>query len=506
MYNNQNNSIMKKQNYLWSVLTFIMVAILSFGFMSCGGKDNDDPEPAPVNNKPTLSVEKTSITLDSSNSSSEVTVNVENTGWSVNVTNGSDWLSANKNGNKVSISAKDNTDSGERKGTILVTATEDENLTSTISVTQKGSDAYITVNGTSSAEHTFPGIFDSGKSGIDYKQVFKIKSNVVWTLSGKVEWLNVSATSGNGEVDLSIYPTNVNNSDEKRVSEITLSGSGATVKINIIQEAGLSACYVLPANEVALYDRFCWEYMATSNVNTFQYILLSENEYNRMTDNELLEKIKKEEELKYVNDYLSMIGYDSNDKRIAPNSTYYFVSLACDKDGKYGALKKMKMKTPEFLDADKDAYVTFSNFDNNSNQFQFEAHKEGFCNTYHIIYGVFNESLNSAVFAFEINYYIKNKKKHWLAKNDYYEWEIITDYPNNHTFSYSSSLMAYFPICFGYGWGVFSDGRLSSDLLGFQKDTSNSKSLNRASYNNVPPKNTIIKKSEYLKRIKALQK
>ena len=41
-----------KKNYLWSLLTIMMAAVLSVGFTSCGGDDDDDliPEPTPVSN------------------------------------------------------------------------------------------------------------------------------------------------------------------------------------------------------------------------------------------------------------------------------------------------------------------------------------------------------------------------------------------------------------------------------------------------------------------------
>lgn len=364
----------------------------------------------------------------------------------------------------------------------------------------------ITVNGASGGEHTFPGAFDNGKSGIDYKQVFKISSNVEWTLTGKVDWLNITPMKGNGDVDLAIYPTTENKSDEPRETTLVLSGSETSVSIRIVQEGKYVECYVVPANEVALYDRFCWEYTASPNVNSFQYILLSENEFKRLTDNELMEEVMNEEVLKYDDGWLSVFGTDYHGNYIEPNSAYYFVSLATDKEGNYGALKKVKFETPEFLDVDEDAYVSFANFASSSYGFEFDAVKEGYCNTYHIIYGVYAEKMNSAVFAFEINYFIKNKVKHWLAKNDYYEWDIILDYPNNHTFIYSNYLMSlYFPICFGYGWGVFKDGRLSTGLIGFQVDTSSESSpqmRTRGHYADDVPETITIKKSEFLERAK----
>jgi len=460
-----------------------------------------------------ISVSVPSLEFEAEGGSQTITV-TSNSKWTANSTQG--WLTVSllSSGNpssasettSVTLTASENNTNSDRP--CIVTFTTADGKSVSVSVIQKKPTPVITVNGTSQGYHEFPSEFDTGKSGIDYKQEFTIKSNVEWTLSGKPEWLNISPTSGNGEVKMTIYPTSENNnSDKDREANLTISGSGVSVTINIIQK-GLRKVYVIPDNEVALYDRFCWEYTASPNVNNFQYIILSEKEFTRLSDNELREEVMKEEVLKYEDGWLTMTGYDSHKNRITSNSTYYYVSLASDKDGKYGALQKIKLTTPEYLDADQDAYVSFWNFDNTSTQFQFDAKKEGFCDTYHIVYGIYAEKLNSAVYAFEINYYIKNKKKHWLAKNEYYEWEIIENYPNNHTFSYSSYLMPYFPVCFGYGWGVFKNGKLSSDLLGFQVDTSTSSApmMRVSRKNDDAPKNVVIKRNDVLKRAKSLRK
>lgn len=224
---------------IWSIL--LLTIILLPLIVSCGGDSNSDSEPdsGPLVNKPTLSVEKASIIFDSNNSSFDIIVTAENTSWSVDVTKGSDWLSANKNGTNVSISTKENPNTEDREGTVVVTAASDPKLSCSIIVTQKGAKAYISVNETNIAEHSFPGSFDYGKNGADYKQAFKIKSNVQWTLLGMVEWLNVSATSGNGDVELSIYPTSENPRPSPRTAELSLSSNGAeSVTIYITQLGG----------------------------------------------------------------------------------------------------------------------------------------------------------------------------------------------------------------------------------------------------------------------------
>lgn len=337
----------------------------------------------------------------------------------------------------------------------------------------------IKVNGSSSTDLSFSGNFE-GKSGIDYKQSVAIVSTVQWSMSKDADWLSVSPSNGNGTLEMVIYPTSENTSSVSRTATITLSSSEASATIRVTQGGGKPICYVEPQNIVALYNRMAWEYKATGTVNKFQYIVLSGTEFNRMTDKEMLSELRKQEELKVVDDYLTTIGSDHSGYSISSNSTYYIVTVAYDNDDKSGELVKTKVTTPAFLDADKDAYVSFDNISYYSNWtgFCFDTKKEGYCNTYHIVYGLYMDQVNAVVHAFEINYYLQNKKKHWLAEN--FGWEIVLDYPNNHTFNYySSSLPAdirpyvtSIPWAFASAWGVFKDGTISSDLLGFQFDLS----------------------------------
>lgn len=367
---------------------------------------------------------------------------------------------------------------------------------------------YLTVNGTSSAEHVFPGVFEGGKAGLDYKQVFKINSNVVWNLSGSVDWLNISPTSASGDnINLDVYPTSENNTDNDRKAVLTLKASDVSISIVITQRAGKSVCYVRPQNEVALHNCIGFEYYATPNVNTFQYLLLSESEYKRMTAKELQEELYKQEPMKVVDDYISFLVKDSHNNTIVGNSTYYFVSLASDREGKEGALETMPIKTPVYIaDVNNDAWVSFPNISIGTSGFQFTTKKRGVCDSYHIIYGLDNEYSNPALFAFEINYYLKQNKKHWYA--EMLDWKIIKNYPNDDTFTYtsSSSYMSVFNICIAYGWGIFKDGTLSSDLIGFQEDSSSNSSSSRirSVKNSEGPKNVLIKRSEVEKKLSSI--
>lgn len=472
---------------------------LSLTLTACGS----DKEPELV---PTISVNGSASIEANGTVDGDITVTAENTDWSVDVTNGKEWLTAYKNGNKVTLSAKENQLLEDRTGVITVTASANPSLSQTVNVVQKGASATITVNGTEKTDLTFTGVFDN-KSGIDFKQTVKVVSNVTWSITGTPEWLSISPSNGNGNVEMVIYPTSENTTSSSRTATITVNGGVKSATINITQNAGKPVCYVDIANQVLLHDRMCWEYTATSNVNIFQWVLLSEPDYKRLTDKELEELIIQQEKLKFNDEYLSVVPVDTYDNLLRSNTTYYVITLASDTAGKYGELRKTKLTTPVYKDANDDAYVSFDNvYADMSAGFSFDIKKEGYCNTYHLIYGNMHPDYtsDSAAYAFEINYYIKHKKKHWYAEN--WGMEIVTDYPNNHTFTYYTSDLNSFPICFAYAWGVFKDGTLSSDILGFQWDTSKEEAMRKVSPKSTPKRNILIRRSEEAKRAGKLRR
>ena len=62
--------------------------------------------------------------------------------------------------------------------------------------------------------------------------------------------------------------------------------------------------------------------------------------------------------------------------------------------------------------------------------------------------------------AFEINYYVKNKRKNWFAER--YNLKFELNYPNSHTFSTPFNIDSDDDGVIATAWGLFSDGSLSS--------------------------------------------
>lgn len=353
-------------------------------------------------------------------------------------------------------------------------------FTLTFSFTSCGDDdgdsGSILVNGVEATNLEFEGSF-YGKSGIDYKQTIYITSNVTWTVSGVPSWLSVSPSNGNGTMQMTIYPTSENASASSRSATITLSGDGAMARIEVTQSSNLSSVKVTPSNLVALYNQIGWDLTASGSVNTFHWMCVSEREMNRMTEKELLDALLKKESNKFVDDYMFFPSKDNSGNSITQNTTYYICTVAFDLDDKRGEVVKSKITTPAYKDADNDAWISFPNDDlyYTSSGFQFKAVKEGFCDTYHVIYGALPSSYTypAVAFAFEINYYKKNGVKHWLA--DSWDMEIVTNYPNDHVFTYNTYLLSNYPLITLFARGVFKDGTESSDMTGGQWDISSNK-------------------------------
>lgn len=333
----------------------------------------------------------------------------------------------------------------------------------------------INVNGLKEASLTFEGAFN-GKSGIDFKQTVNVTATEEWAISSAPNWVSVSPTQGHGALTMSIYPHDENTTSQDRSGQIVLSGENSTAIINVTQKNGKPVCYVTPSNIVALYNGIAWDYTPTGNVNKFGYVLLTQDVCNRLTDKELTALIKQEsDEMKVSDDWVSMRKDDDYGYTIKQKTAYYIVTIAYDANDVAGELIKTPVTTPAFLNADKDAWVSFKNIEYSKlyDFFDFDAVKEGYCEQYHMIYGMLPTSANynKAIYAFEINYYEKNGKKHWMAEQ--YNLDIVLNYPNNHNFYYDKKSLSTNPVIFAYGWGKFKDGTISSDLCGFEGNINN---------------------------------
>ena len=433
----------------------IMLAFVLFSTLSLSSCKNDEEES-------TLSLNTSSLVFTALGGEDSFTVN-SNTSWQINgakswcyvsITNG-------KGVQKVNVEVEKNTTKEERSCRLIVSTSDGLNQTLTIK-----QDAAETTLAVSPADITF-----SGESGA--KDEITITTNGHWTITNIPDWINIPS-SGDGDTKCKIETLSANDTDEDRTAELQVSADGKSATLK--EKALRVKCYIMPTNLVSLYDEICFDLKAVGNINTFKYLIHSERDINRLTDKEIESELAEVEPNKFVDDYIifpdnyySEGGY----YYFQSNTTYYICTIAYDVNGKPGALKKTPIKTLKYIDYDNDAFVSFSEEAYGTGGFQFTCSKEGYCNTYHLIYGNLPSEYKNyprVLYAFEINYYLNKKQKHWFASN--WDMKIETDYPNNHTFTCETSSLSRYPLLVAMAWGVFKDGSLSSDMTGFRYDIS----------------------------------
>lgn len=447
---------MERKIFTWIWRPIIMAAIMIVGLSSC--KDDDD-EPS------TLSLSSTKLEFTAQGGEKSFTV-TSNTSWNINGAKNWCYVSITQgSGTKeINVEVEKNTTKEERICNLTIT-TSDGTLSETVKIQQEAAETTLTV---SPSDITF-----NGESGL--KDEFTITTNGHWTISGKPEWLNVP-TSGDGNTNCKIETLSANDTDEDRTADLLITADGKKAYLKVTQKGLRVQCSITPTNIVALYDEICFDLKATGNINTFKYLIHSERDVNRLTDKEIEAELEEVEANKFVDDYIIFPdSYYSEGAYwyLQSNTTYYICTIAYDVNGKPGALKKTPIKTLKYLDYDNDAFVSFSDEAYGAGGFQFTCTKEGYCNSYHLIYGNLPSAYRGyprVLYAFEINYYIKNSRKHWFAEN--WGMKIETEYPNNHTFTHITSTLSQYPLLVAMAWGVFKDGTVSSDMTGFRYDIS----------------------------------
>lgn len=390
--------LMQKCNF-----TVILMALICGASVSCG-----DPDPDPDTGNPpttTLSVNSSSISLnaDGSNNGNDIVVTATNTDWSVSVTKGSDWLKANKNGDRISISADENKDTKDRNGEIVVKATADASKSCTISVTQKGKNASVKVNGVESTSLQF-----SSNSGVAYKQTVKVSSNVSWSISGVPEWLSVSPTNGNGEdISVEIYPkTNNDQDDNERIAELVILADGTKATINVRQDSDLDKdATVTPTNIVTLYNGIAFDYKFGKNVSYYYRGYMKKTSVALMTDAEIITVLEQNFD-RYTQSDNEVAAFAGLDEGVS----YMIYTVGYNKDGKRGKLTKTEFTTRSLENNEPEAWISNPTYDNTNWYWTIE--KSATCYSYYMITTEnWDFAFASDVFqAWMIDYYIRTKQ------------------------------------------------------------------------------------------------
>jgi len=317
---------MKIKN-LFKVLIAITVTVSLF---ACSGSDDKDPELSLTKDMEVYFDAKGKIT------SGEVEVKAKHTDWSVEVTEGNEWLSVSKNGNKVSFTAKENNESTERKGKVLVTSTEDSKLNFTINVTQEGKELSFKVNVN---DLQFSGDEDNYNKET---RSLVITSNFPWEITEMPNWLSTSNKSGNGNATVTFKATSANMSSNDKNGTIKIVSEGESLTVQVVQHAGLAQnCNVRPINMVTIYNGIAFDYECDKAVSYYYRGYMEKAAVGTMTEKEIIKVLENNFD-RYTQADNQLAVFDGLDQ----GETYVVYTVGYNSEGKRGDLAKKEVTVP----------------------------------------------------------------------------------------------------------------------------------------------------------------
>ncbi len=164
-----------------------------------------------------------------------------NTSWTV--TSNQTWLSTDikkGSGNStITLSATLNSETINRSATISVITDE---ISEIINVTQKGTDASMTV---STDSLIIEGVNNS-------EATFKINSNTSWAVTSNQDWLTINSTTGSGNSTI-ILIAKTNSTPSNRIAIITVTSETFSEIVIVTQNVNTTEVDKFPKNTILLY-------------------------------------------------------------------------------------------------------------------------------------------------------------------------------------------------------------------------------------------------------------
>ena len=394
---------MERKNYLWSMLAFVIAAMLSLGFMSCGGSGDDDEnlKPASVS----LAVSPTEISL-TSNAGAQGSLTIACTAdWTVSCSDS--WITLSMTsgtgaGAIIVTAVTENSNSTERMSTIVVKCGE---VVKNVSVKQAAQDVLI-LSGLDAP-------FDAQAGSIQTAQELTITCNGRWTLEGKPEWLDISALSGSGTSVIKVWPNSANEGSGIRETTLIVKSGTKSESKKVSQRAGLeSDCYAKPSNLLTFVHDAAFNYTCGNNTKYFYVRAILTDNLSRLTNAELVQSVinegdKWDRTTKQMAHLPSCFG-----EKLEANTSYTIVTVSYSNSDKLGDIEKFEFKTkPTVNQPNADIVDVTIGTKNNTPVYGISVRKgqNGYCEKYYV-WGAAGSYISS--------YYLYPALKCWYIKQD----------------------------------------------------------------------------------------
>lgn len=360
---------MKKKDFLWSLLTMLMVATLSVGLSSCS-KD-EDPELS-INSPTSLSISL----LANGDGDKTITVSASHTDWSADVSyvNGSGWLTlGSQNGSSISFTVTENTTTSPRTAKVKIIATANASLTKEVTVTQAAGESSLSAD-----KSTIEFQMDGGS------QTIQVTSNTSWELKGKDSWLTVSPSSGTkpsseSETKTVTISASENTTGETRSCTLTFSTTDNKANASVtVTQRGLTGVSAEPSDELLMCYSYAHGVSCGAKTKYFYIALYNQSTYNKMSEKEVIADVVTGK----VEDRESPSDDNYYSWNLSENSSYVLAIVPYGENDRQGKLYTKQIKTKS-SDSEPDVEITNFSIDWATDSYVWTVTKNTYCSSYY---------------------------------------------------------------------------------------------------------------------------
>lgn len=209
---------------------------------------------------------------------------------------------------------------------------------------------------------------------------FSIKCNGIWTIANIPEWINLSATSGNGDATIIATALSDNNDDENRSAtiDITTENNSEQVVINQLP-AFVSDCSVEFSDILTMTTSIAFKYDIKPGVSYFYSGYLDKSAAG-WTDDKIVEVLTDDDRFDpKSSDATGLQGFGSMD----PDTEYYLCSVAFNEKGERGKLVKTKIRT--LKTNDQSPFITINDVEYTTDKWFWDTSINAYTTKYYMV-------------------------------------------------------------------------------------------------------------------------
>lgn len=218
-------------------------------------------------------------------------------------------------------------------------------------------------------------------------QSFNIVASGQWDVFGQPEWINVSPQKGQGNTTVTVTINTSNLDSAPRTATLTVTSGDKSVNVEISQAGAYATCTATVKNLMVLAKSAAFQLECTADVKNVRCGWATARYVQSQTDQELIDWMKTSTAAAPKD------GVYIFEDELQPDTEYYILTLAYDKNDKMGKLCKQAYKTKS---AENQSIVSISNIQLWTNgEMSWEATPNNNGNKYYSLYinGMDRESL-----------------------------------------------------------------------------------------------------------------